>query len=281
MNIDFPAVLVLVTFISGLIWAADAMFFSKRRSKTNSGVDELINESDEDNKAGGVASVDKGPYIVELARSLFPIFIIVLVVRSFIIEPFKIPSNSMMPTLLTGDFILVNKFSYGIRLPVIDNKIIQVGAPARGDVIVFRYPENPAIDYIKRVVGVPGDYIEYRDSVLYINNEEITQEQVSRYIGKGAGAVMTGASLRKENLDGVVHDILVDRLNSNYTFEFKVPENEYFVLGDNRDNSRDSRYWGTVPEGNLVGRAFFIWMNWDFSTGGVGVDWGRIGSSIE
>lgn len=281
MNIDFPAILVLVTFVSGLVWAADAMFFSKKRKEPGVDVEGLISEISGNSNFDETKGIAKEPYVVELARSLFPIFLVVLLVRSFIVEPFKIPSNSMMPTLLTGDFILVNKFSYGIRLPVVDTKVIKVGSPVRGDVIVFRYPENPSIDYIKRVVGVPGDYIEYRSKLLYVNSKLMSQEHVSRYIGKGSGTVMTGASLRKESLDSVDHDILVVASNSNYSFEFKVPENEYFVLGDNRDHSRDSRYWGTVPEKNLVGKAFFIWMNWDSAMDGLGVAWNRIGSIIE
>src|SRR3990172_3249335 len=185
----------------------------------------------------------------------------------------------MMPTLLTGGFILVNKYNYGIRLPVIDKKIIEVGSPQRGDVIVFRYPNNPSVDYIKRVIGLPGDQISYYQKKLRINGKPMEQEDLGEYIGVGAGLGMTGATLRKERLDGVEHPILIRAGQPTVEGEFTVPQGQYFVMGDNRDNSNDSRYWGTVPEQNLVGRAFLVWMNWDGSNGGVA--WRRIGSSIK
>ena len=180
-------------------------------------------------------------------------FLIVLVLRSFIVEPFRIPSNSMMPTLLTGDFILVNKFDYGIRLPVVDTKVVDIGLPERGDVVVFRFPEDPSTPFIKRVVGLPGDRIAYYDKVLYVNDEPMEQNPVGRYVGFGSGAVMSGASLRVERLAGVEHNILIRPRAHTVQGTAVVPEGHYFVLGDNRDNSRDSRYWGTVPENLLIG----------------------------
>lgn len=266
MNLDFPTILVLATAVTGAIWLADSLMWAPRRRLA----------------AAGGATRDtqalKEPLIVEYARSFFPVIFAVLVLRSFVAEPFRIPSNSMMPTLLTGDFILVNKFSYGLRLPVLNQKIIALGEPKRGDVVVFRYPNNPTIDYIKRVVGVPGDKITYTDRKLYINGKPMTQQPVGEYTGVGAGAGMTGASLLRENLDGVEHAILTRPGQLTAEGEFSVPPGEYFVMGDNRDNSNDSRYWGTVPEANLVGKAFMIWMNWDVSNGGVA--WERIGTTI-
>jgi len=274
MSMDFPTILVIATLVTGIIWGLDALLWApKRRERQNrlraSGADE---ES--------VKEAGREPVLVEYSRSFFPIILIVLLVRSFLAEPFRIPSGSMMPTLLVGDFILVNKFAYGIRLPVLNTKVIDLGEPERGDIIVFRYPENPEIDYIKRVVGVPGDHIAYRNKTLYINGQPAEQELVGTYQGVGGGAVMTGADMRVERLNGVEHPILVDGRSPAIDFEWRVPEGEYFVMGDNRDNSRDSRFWGTVPDENLVGKAFFIWMNWDTDADGI-IAWDRIGSTIE
>ncbi|WP_455216938.1 signal peptidase I [Kaarinaea lacus] len=221
----------------------------------------------------------KEPVFVEYSRSLFPVILAVLVLRSFLVEPFRIPSGSMMPTLLAGDFILVNKFSYGIRLPVVDTKIIPIGEPERGDVLVFRYPKDPSTDYIKRVIGVPGDRIAYYNKQLFINGEPAVQTGLGRYEGVGTGVSMSGAQVRSEQLSGVTHNILIDEGKGTVEGEFSVPEGQYFVMGDNRDNSNDSRYWGFVPEENLVGKAFMIWMNWDSSAGGI--TWNRIGNDIE
>jgi len=266
MNFDFPAFLVLATLATGLIWLLDHLLFaSKRKARFEDG-----SGSDEPHE----------PYIVELSKSFFPIVLVVLLIRSFVAEPFRIPSGSMMPTLLVGDFILVNKFAYGIRLPVLNKKVIEIGDPERGDIIVFRYPEDTAIDYIKRVVGTPGDHILYRNKVLYINGELAEQGDIGRYIGTGGGARMTGAYHRQESLLGIEHDILVMGERPIYDFEFTVPEGEYFVMGDNRDNSRDSRFWGTVKDNLLVGKAFFVWMNWD-GEGDTLISWERIGGSIK
>ncbi|NIQ16379.1 MAG: signal peptidase I, partial [Candidatus Dadabacteria bacterium] len=217
MNIDFALILVLLTF-SGAIWLADKYIFAPKRQPTDQ------NEDIEE------------PLLVEYAKSFFPIFLIVLILRSFIIEPFKIPSGSMIPTLLIGDFILVNKYDYGIRLPVLNNKIIDNGIPERGDIVVFRYPENPSIPYIKRVIGLPGDHITYYEKVLYINGQEMTQAILGRYKSDGPDKTMDGASHRRENLAGYEHDILVIPERFSRNLETIVPEGHYFVLGDNRDN---------------------------------------------
>ena len=268
MRFDFPTLIVLLVFATGLIWAFDAAVLTRRRRAA---------AREGGGAAEGVAAAPPSR-IVEYSKSFFPVFLIVLVLRSFIVEPFRIPSNSMMPTLLTGDFILVNKFDYGIRLPVIDAKVLDVGLPERGDVVVFRFPEDPSTPFIKRVVGVPGDRIAYYDKMLYVNDEPMEQDPVGRYVGAGSGAVMNGASLRVERLAGVEHHILVEPRAHTVQGAVEVPEGHYFVLGDNRDNSRDSRYWGTVSEDLLIGRAFRIWMNWDF---GYGIDWKRIGKRID
>ncbi len=262
MNFDFPAFLVLATVITGVIWLIDLLLWAPRRgAKVESGREA------------------KEPYMVELSKSFFPIVLIVLLIRSFVAEPFRIPSGSMMPTLLVGDFILVNKFAYGIRLPVLNTKVIDVGRPERGDTIVFRYPEDTSIDYIKRVVGLPGDHIRYQNKILYINGELAQQHDIGRYIGSGGGGGMTGAFHRQENLTGVEHNILVMGERPIHDFEFTVPEDEYFVMGDNRDNSRDSRFWGTVKDNLLIGKAFFIWMNWDGESDTL-ISWDRIGGVI-
>ncbi len=199
--------------------------------------------------------------------------------RSFLVEPFRIPSGSMMPTLEVGDFILVNKFSYGIRLPVLNTKVIEIGKPARGDVAVFRFPKDETVDYIKRVVGLPGDRIGYYNKMLHVNGEPVGQVPAGVYVGKGSGVSMSGASRRMEMLGDVQHDILVMPRAPGVEGEYIVGKDEYFMMGDNRDNSNDSRYWGPVPEKNLVGKAFRVWMNWDSANGGV--EWDRLGMKIQ
>jgi signal peptidase I len=274
MNFDFPTILVAATFITGLIWAMDAVIWAPKRRQaaaamgTGSGADREM-----------LAAQLKEPTIVEYAKSFFPVILAVLLLRSFLVEPFRIPSGSMMPTLLVGDFILVNKYDYGIRLPVINKKIFSIGDPQRGDVVVFRFPRDPGVDYIKRVIGVPGDHVVYKDKTLFINGKKIPQIPAGSYIGKGSGLSMSGADVRVEDLDDVKHRILVVPHVHSRDADVVVPSGHYFVMGDNRDNSNDSRYWGFVPDENLVGKAFMIWMNWDTAAGGVG--WDRIGDSID
>ena len=262
MTFDFSAIMVLLVAGSGAIWALDSIFFAPRRNATAA-------------SASDVASEPRLPIIVDYARSFFPIFLVVLILRSFLVEPFRIPSGSMIPTLLVGDFILVNKYNYGIRLPLINKKIIDLGTPERGDVVVFRYPQDPSTPFIKRVVGLPGDKIEYRDRRLFINDFEILPEYLGTYVGIKSSAQHTGAKIAQEDLLGHSHEILLTPRANNPSFSGLVPAGNYFVLGDNRDNSRDSRYWGYVPDENLVGRAFMIWMNWDR-----GPELERIGSKI-
>jgi len=257
MDFDFSFFLTLATLLTGVIWGGYAMMQRLRPA--------------------GEAIPEKEPILVEYARSFFPIVLIVLLLRSFLVEPFRIPSGSMMPTLLIGDFILVNKFTYGIRLPVINTKIVGVGAPKRGDIVVFRYPKDPTVDYIKRVVGLPGDRIAYHQKQLRINGEPVKQTPLGFYEGAGQ---MGGEALLSEDLKDVTHDILVRKDEfSVKEGEYLVPEGHYFVMGDNRDNSNDSRFWGAVPEANLVGRAFFIWMSWD--SGKPGIAFNRLGTVLQ
>ena len=262
MNLDFPLILVLASLITGLIWALDALFWApKRRART-----------------GGA---EKDPVVVEYAKAFFPVIFIVLILRSFLAEPFRIPSGSMMPTLLVRDFILVNKFAYGLRLPVANTKILELGEPQRGDVVVLRYPQDPSVDFIKRLVGMPGDRVAYHNKILYINDVAMEQSLQGSYIGVGSGISSSGAELREENLAGVSHSILTGPGASGREGEWVIPPGHYFMMGDNRDNSKDSRYFGLVPESNLVGKAFAIWMNWDGQRDGFPIDWGRLGTLVQ
>ena len=274
MNFDFPTILVVATLVTGLIWAVDVVIWAPKRRQQAAALGAGGSHVD----PGQLEATLKEPTLVEYAKSFFPVILAVLLLRSFLVEPFRIPSGSMMPTLLVGDFILVNKYTYGIRLPVVNKKIMELGEPQRGDVVVFRFPKDPSIDYIKRVVGVPGDHLVYQDKTLYINDEKVAQIPEGSYIGTGSGLSMSGADVRSELLGDVKHDILVVNGVGGVSTDVVVPEGHYFVMGDNRDNSNDSRYWGFVPDGNLVGKAFMIWMNWDSAAAGVG--WDRIGNSI-
>lgn len=275
MNFDFQAVMVLALLVTGMVWALDAYVLRPRRERAAAA---LVQRGGQEASEERLDQIRKEPLLAEYARSFFPIILVVLVLRSFLVEPFRIPSGSMMPTLLAGDFILVNKFSYGIRLPVVGTKVVDIGAPQRGDIVVFRFPKDPATDYIKRIVGLPGDRIRYSDKTVYINGDRAAQEYVGIYAGVGTGLGMSGASLRTEQLGEVRHDILIQNSRRIAEGEFTVPEGHYFVMGDNRDNSNDSRFWGTVPEANLVGKAFMIWMNWDSARGGI--TWDRIGDML-
>jgi len=258
MDFDFSFFLFAASVVTGVIWGGYLLFLKSK---------------------GEIFDEDKEPVVVEYARSFFPIVLIVFLLRSFLAEPFRIPSGSMMPTLLVGDFLLVNKFVYGLRLPVINKKIIELNEPERGDIVVFRYPKDPTVDYIKRIIGLPGDKIAYDNKQLYVNDTPVKQISIGRYQGVGQGQDMTGAEHLVENLTGVEHSILIRHEAPIMQFTFVVPQGNFFVMGDNRDNSNDSRFWGTVPEENLVGKAFFIWMSWDWESHGIGFD--RIGTVLK
>jgi signal peptidase I len=244
----FEIALVVLTLGSGLVLLLDKWFLAKRRAANAS-----LLEGEE-------------PALVDYSRAFFPVLAVVLVLRSFVAEPYKIPSSSMMPNLLIGDFILVNKFSYGFRLPITNTKIIPVGEPKRGDVVVFKPPHAPDQNWIKRVVGLPGDRIGFHGDTLSINGEPVTYQALGEYIGKGRGTEMTGAALLTENLPGRTHTVLewLGRASPMGQGDWVVPDGQYFVMGDNRDNSEDSRFWTQthfLPEQNLRGKAFLIWLN--------------------
>jgi len=213
------------------------------------------------------------PLLVDLSRLLFPLALFLLVLRAFLLDYFIIPSHSMLPTLQDGDYILVNKFAYGLRLPVLNRTIFKTGAPNRGDVIAFRYPENPQIPYIKRVIGVPGDSIVYRDRSLSVNGIKVPKVPLGIYQRFQHSATFN----LFESVDGIAHRIVEDPTVRAYDGSWLVPEGSYFVMGDNRDGSHDSRDWGFVPERDLLGQAFLIWLS---RTPGEGIDWARMGQRI-
>jgi len=272
---NFALILFLLTVATGVVWLADRAYFARRRPDG-----------------------EPEPWWIEYPKSFFPVLLGVFLLRSFIAEPFRIPSSSMRPTLVVGDYILVNKYVYGIRLPIVERKIIPVGDPQRGDVVVFRYPVNPSQDFIKRVVGVGGDVVEYRDKALTVNGTPWPQQSDGSY-SYLEGLRFETTERRIEEVRGGEarrHAIAVnpqapsvqpggvrpfpDRGNCEYNergFRCKVPAGHYFMMGDNRDASDDSRYWGFVPDGHVRGRAFFIWFNWD-DIASLAFD--RVGSSI-
>ncbi len=227
------------------------------------------------------------PWYLDYARSFFPVLLIVFLLRGFVAEPFRIPSGSMLPTLEVGDFILVNKFNYGVRLPILHTKVFPVGDPQRGDIMVFRYPRDNKTHYIKRVVGLPGDLIEYRNKRLSINGEPAGRDLDGTYTpfsAKGRSYQVTRFTqilpVDQAGSKDAAFSILVDNLKGARSFRAVVPEGHYFMMGDNRDNSQDSRSWGFVPEKNIVGEAFFIWFHWNSQPGG-GIKLSRVGEEIQ
>jgi len=267
---NFSQVLFYALVVTGVVVLWDRLFAARKRFAGQAG--NVVDDSQE--KA-------KQSVVVEYARAFFPVILIVFVLRSFVVEPFRIPSGSMLSTLHIGDFILVNKFQYGIRLPIINRKIFPIGEPQRGDVMVFRFPHDPSVNFIKRVIGLPGDHITYRHKQVYINGKPASQQQTGSFSFESGGMREVKGSLRNETLGQVVHKIVLDprRPYNNRDLEFTVPEGQYFMMGDNRDYSNDSRYWGFVPEANIVGKAFFIWFSWNHKTSSP--DWSRPGMSID
>lgn len=294
-RLDFSLVLVLVSLVGGAIWALDALLL--RRLRERAAVARNL-------RADAVPE----PGVVDYARSMVPVVVIVLLLRSFLFEPFRIPSDSMMPTLHDGDFILVNKFQYGLRLPVTNTKFLSIGEPQRGDVMVFRFPPDPAINYVKRLVGLPGDRVQVHDDHLVINGEAVPLQSLGRF----NDGCYENMQLSSERLGQREHQVLscrspygiaapplpgcnrridrgyicddgpegASRPDSGDFAEILIPPGYFLAIGDNRDNSSDSRVWGLVPEENLVGSARRIWFNWDLQRSG-GPDWSRIGKRID
>lgn len=265
MKPDFTLLLVLLTAFTGLVFLIDSLFLRQRR------MDRAVQKE---------IQRPRDPVLIEYSRSLFPILLIVLLFRSFLFEPFKIPSGSMIPSLLVGDFIVVNKFAYGLRLPVLNTKFLSVGEPERGEVVVFRYPVDPSVNFIKRLVGLPGDTIAYRNKRLFINGEPLEMEQQGRYSSSEVKCATprTDANRYLETLGEVTHEVLIHENSGSKSGQWTVPDGHYFLMGDNRDRSNDSREWGFVPEDHLMGRAVGIWLNFDY-TKGCG-DLSRVGNGI-
>jgi len=284
---NFALLLFLATVVTGVYWLAERFYFLPQRQKAAAELEAQTTKRNEELGKLGISQVDGNvteakhkllaqPWWLDWTAGLFPVIIAVFVLRSFLFEPFKIPSGSMIPTLLVGDLILVNKFEYGLRLPVINTKITEGTTPKRGDVMVFRYPPKPSLDYIKRVVGVPGDEVAYLNKRLTINGKVLDTKAVPDFFDEDS---MRYFKQFEEDMGTVKHRLLNDdsrpafvpgadefqfKQNCQYSVEgvvCKVPEGHYFMMGDNRDNSLDSRYWGFVPDKNIVGKAFFVWMN--------------------
>jgi signal peptidase I len=284
---NFALLMFLATFVTGLYWLAERFYFWPQRKKEAARLNrEAAARREQLERKGlrhdmadtseGETRILRQPWWLDWTAGLFPVLFVVFVLRSFLFEPFKIPSGSMIPTLMVGDLILVNKFTYGVRLPVLNTKVTEGNAPQRGDVMVFRYPPQPTLDYIKRVVGVPGDTVAYLNKRLTINGQEVPTTQLPDFFDTDA---MRYFGQFEEKLGDKPHQLLNTkgmpafvqgasefpfRENCTYTVEgvtCKVPDGHYFAMGDNRDNSLDSRYWGFVPDANIVGKAFFVWMN--------------------
>ncbi|WP_050465464.1 signal peptidase I [Herbaspirillum autotrophicum] len=284
---NFALILFVLMVITGVVWFLDVFFLSKqRRAKADAALAEFdarvakLSGDGIKTDTGGRAALEsrlmKQPTWIEYSGSFFPVIALVFFLRSFLYEPFKIPSSSMVPTLLVGDLILVNKFTYGIRLPIVNKKIIEINHPERGDVMVFKYPKDVSVDYIKRVVGVPGDKIIYKNKRLTVNGKEVSYQPLPDYLDE---ETLTYYKQWQEDLTKAGHKILTDDRAPAFVpnpdafpqhelctynaegFACTVPAGNYFMMGDNRDNSLDSRYWGFVPDQNIVGKAFFVWMN--------------------
>ena len=264
MAIDFPLILVVLVFGSGLIWLVDAIFFAPARKKRLTDLEARYPDRQREGSVQAkqyeaqLSETAAEPAIVEYAKSFFPVLFVVFVLRSFLVEPFQIPSSSMVPTLQVGDYILVNKFTYGIRLPVVRTKVLDLNEPERGDVMVFFPPHMNDTYYIKRVVGLPGDTVSYRNKRLSVNGESVEWDSLA-VLPAGVNRHEVGL----EQLGEANHLVQVDPVRPGRDFSVVVKPGHYFMMGDNRDNSSDSRVWGQVPEGDIVGKAFAIWMHWD------------------
>lgn len=264
MSLDFPLILVILVFGTGLIWLADRLLWAPGRQRT---LDALCTQYPQWNQDGSAdakrfsvaaETLPRESTIVEYSRSFFPVLAVVFVLRSFLAEPFQIPSSSMVPTLEVGDYILVNKFVYGIRLPVLRTKVLSISEPKRGDVMVFFPPHLNKTYYIKRVIGLPGDVVSYRSKRLYVNGEPVPFEPLA-VVPEGRSRYQMGLA----ELGGKSHLQQINLMRPGRDFTVTVKSGHYFMMGDNRDNSSDSRVWGQVSERDIVGKAFAIWMHWD------------------
>ena len=264
MSLDFPLILVLLVFGTGLVWLGDRMLLAPSRQRSFDALTSRYpgwqddDSSDAQDFAKAAETLPREPVLVEYARSFFPVLAVVFVLRSFIAEPFQIPSSSMVPTLEVGDYILVNKFTYGIRLPVLRTKVLDLGEPKRGDVMVFFPPHMNKTYYLKRVIGLPGDVVSYRNKRLYVNGQPVPFEPLA-VLPQAQGRTQVGMA----ELGGKRHLQQINLMRPARDFTVTVKPGHYFMMGDNRDNSADSRSWGQVAERDIVGKAFAIWMHWD------------------
>lgn len=256
-NIDFPLILMAAVLIAGLISLIDILFFAKKRKQNNG----------------------KMSLLVEYSRSFFPVLLLVLIIRSFLFQPYRVPTGSLEPTVLPGDFIAVNQYAYGLRLPVLGTKILSINEPKKGDIALFYWPVDPKMIFVKRVVGTPGDKLEYKNKILYVNGEEMKQTPLGMAENIEPGRKPIPVEKRRENLVGVEHDIFVLK-EGGWTGEgkYEVPEGYYFMMGDNRDFSDDSRAWGLVPDSALIGKAFGIILSWDSNN--TNIRWNRSFNSL-
>lgn len=249
---------IISTLLTGMVVLLDRLVFAKRRI---------------------ARGVEEPGWLIDLSRSVFPVLLIVLFIRSFLIQPYRVPTGSLEPTVLPGDFIFVNQFAYGVRLPLVRRKIMEYGEPHRGDIVLFYWPPDPSEIYVKRVVGLPGDHIAYHNKTLFVNGKKAEQELIGKAYAQETETVDVPVIQKKENLLGKVHDIFVSPDTSGVQdFEKDVPAGHYFMMGDNRDASYDSRYWGLVEERYLIGKALVIWMSWDSKH--FGVRWHRLGKLL-
>ncbi len=253
MNYDFPFYLTLLVIITGVLTLIDKLFFEKKRMLTRK----------------------KMPWYFDYARSFFPALLLVWIIRSFIVQPYRVPTGSLEPTVMPGDFILVKQYSYGVRLPVSQTKLFGKGEPKRGDIALFYYPEDTSTRFVKRVIGLPGDHVVYKNKILTLNGKEMSQTEIGPDLNEDPGMLPQPVMKMREDLDGVSHYIFIDKEKTNGPeVDVTVPANHYFMMGDNRDNSADSRYWGFVPEEYLIGQAFAVWMSWDSNN--TRVRWNRL-----
>lgn len=258
MNIDFAAILTYAVLLTGIVLLLDKIFWKKKRQQAKT----------------------EEPVLIEYCRSFFPMLLIIWSIRSFLIQPYRVPTGSLEPTIMPGDFIAVNQFAYGLRLPVLNWKMLALGTPKRGDIALFRWPVDPKIVFVKRVVGVPGDHIQYKDKTLYINGQKAEHQFIKNdFDVDPISGISMPVEVHREDMSGIEHSIFLHSVGGEtQDIDLVVPSGQYFMMGDNRDNSDDSRSWGFVPDRNLIGKAFVVWMSWDSVEHRV--RWQRIGNGI-